>query len=152
MGGGIAFFVSSRQFKHQRALEREKRQLANFENIHKLLSAVAHQASVMSMQVIGALGYNAKMKTEGEKLPLDELRMLVDFYAPTLKAEVEQITQHWMKLSRAIAETIMTEKRTDEWKTNTVLAATTASADILKYSDGAKKKLNDLVAEVTNAG
>ena len=152
VGGGIAFFVSSRQFKHQRALERERRQLTNFENIHKLLSRVAHQAGVMSTQVIGVLGYGTKMKADGEMLPMDELRMLVDFYAPTLRPEIDQITLHWMKLARAIGETIMTQDRTDDWKTKTVLDATTASVDILKCSDIAKKKLNELVSPYTNAG
>ena len=152
VGGGIAFFVSSHQLKHQRALERERRQLGNFENIHKLLSTVAQQAGVMNMRVIGVLGYNAKMKADGEKLPLDELRMLVDFYAPSLKPEVDEIAQHWMKLSRAVGETLLVEQRTEEWKTKTVMDSTTASLDIAKSSDSAKKKLNSLVAELTSAG
>jgi len=152
VGGGIAFLVSGRQIKHQRALERERRNLAHFENIHKLLSKVAHQAGVMSTQVIGVLGYGTKMKTDGEMFPIDELRMLVDFYAPTLRPEIEQIGQHWMKLALAIGETIMTQDRTEEWKTKTVLDATTASTDILKCSDIAKKKLNELVGRYTNAG
>src|SRR5688572_13144773 len=116
VGGGIAFFVSSQQLKHQRALERERRQLGNFENIHKLLSTVAQQAGVMNMRIIGVLGYNTQMKTDGEKLPLDELRMLVDFYAPSLKPDVEEVTKHWMKLSRAVGETLLVQQRTEEWK------------------------------------
>jgi hypothetical protein len=150
-GGGIAYLVSTRQMAHQRRLEVERRQLANFESIHRLLTKVAHQAGVMSTNVIGVLGYGAKLKTDGEVLPLDELRMLVDFYAPILKPDIELIAEHWMKLARAIGETIMTQERTEDWKAKTVLAATTASADILKCSDAAKKKLNDLATTYTSA-
>ncbi len=78
--------------------------------------------------------------------------MLVEFYAPSLKSDVDQIAERWLVLGRAVAEAIMTETRTDDWKTKTILAATMASADILKISEVAKKKLNDLVAKYTHAG
>ncbi|MBU6390804.1 MAG: hypothetical protein KGJ87_04640 [Planctomycetota bacterium] len=152
-GGGIAFIVSSRQIKHQRALEREKRDLYNFERIHELLSSVAHNAGILSTQVLGQIGFGDPIKPDaiGGMIPTEELRMKVDFYAPSLKPEVDQIAEHLLILSRTVAEAIMTEQRTGEWKTKTVLAAATASAGILKLTDAAKRKLNELVAPYTHA-
>ncbi|MEK6244432.1 MAG: hypothetical protein AABM33_08000 [Pseudomonadota bacterium] len=153
-GGGIALLVSNRQYKYERAMEREKRDLSNFESIHKLLTTTAHQAGILSTQIIGQIGYGAAFKADslGGKVPTEELRMLVEFYAPSLKPEVDQIAERWLVLGRTIAEAIMTKERTEDWKTKTVLAATLSSAEILKLSDVAKKKLNDLVARYMLAG
>lgn len=152
-GGSIAFIVSTNQIKHQRALEREKRDLSNFERIHELLTSVAHKAGILNTQVIGHLGFGAPFKPDaiGEIIPTEELRMKVDFYAPSLKAEVDQIADRLSVIGRAAAEAIMTEHRTEEWKTKTVLAATTSSAEILKLTEVAKGKLNELAARYTTS-
>lgn len=153
-GGGIALLVSNRQYKYQRAMEREKRDLSNFENIHKLLTTTAHQAGILSTQVIGQIGYGTAFKADslGGNVSTEELRMLVEFYAPSLKSEVDQIAERWLVLGRAVGEAIMTKERTEDWTTKTILAATLASSEILKLSEVAKKKLNDLVARYMHAG
>lgn len=153
VGGVIAFFVSSRQLRHQRGLEREKRQVANFERIHRCLSTVAHQAGILGAQLVGNVGSGIPFKMEalGEKVPTDELRMLVDFYASSLRPEVQQIEERMLALGRAVAEAIATARQPDEWKTKVVLAATTASAEILNVSQAAKEKLRGLVAPYTQS-
>ena len=143
--------MSHRQFRHQRALEREKRQLANFEQIHRRLSTVADQAGILTAQLIAHVGgappFN--MDALGEKVPIEELRMLVDFYAPGLHPETEQVVERFLALGRSVAEAIVTQRRTDEWKANTVVAATTASVDVRKAADAAKEKLRGLVRSYT---
>jgi HAMP domain-containing protein len=153
-GGLIALIVSHRQFRHQRALEREKRQLANFEHIHRRLSMVADQAGILAAQLVAHVGGGPPFNMEalGEKVPIDELRMLVDFYAPGLRPEVEQVTERFLALGRSVAEAIATQRRTDEWKANIVVAATTASADVREASVTAKEKLRALVGSYTDSG
>jgi gas vesicle protein len=154
VGGVIGLLVAGRQLRHQHALEREKRQLANFERIHKCLSTLSDQAGILSAQVIANVGAGLPFNLEalGDKVSPDELSMLVDFYAPKLRPDIQQIEEHLLAVGRAAGEAIAASQRTDQWKTATILAATTASAEIRKLSGAAKEKLRELAAPYTRPG
>jgi HAMP domain-containing protein len=154
VGGAIALVVSSRQLRHQRALERQRRQLANFERIHKCASTVAHQAWILSTQVTANVGAGLPLRSEafGEKMPSDELRMLVDFYASPLRTYAQRIEEQIQALGRTTAQAVATTNRSDEWKTATVLAVMTAATEIGKAANEMKERLRELAAPYTDWG
>lgn len=153
VGGTIAFLISARQLKHQSELDERKRQLSNFEGIHKVLSSIASQTGALSTLGIMHLTHGVKMSasSSGEKFPLDEAKMLVDFYAPSLRPDLNVIEAQWMILGRAIAEMMLTEKKTDEKVADLIVTLTTSSAEIAKASEAAKTKLTALVMRYSHA-
>ena len=146
-GGYITYRVATQQHRHEQKSEHQRRLIAACESIHELLSSISGQASSLNMGVLGDLGYNSPLKADilVEKVQLDRLRMLVDFYAPTLQIDVKSITDQFMIISRAVAETLLQEDRTDAWKTKTAESAVMASVELTKLAQAAQSKLGDLV-------
>ena len=89
VGAVIAFVVSTRQSSHQRKIEREKRLLEKFEQLHTLLSKVATEAALCAATLIHRVSSNQEIDpaTISGEASIDQLRMLVEFYAPTLVAD-----------------------------------------------------------------
>jgi hypothetical protein len=150
VGAGIAAWATSRQVEVQRNLEREKRTLEKFEEIHELLDKVTQQASLLGVSVIGKIGHGIPIKVEnlGGPSQLERLQMLVDFYAPNLKPEIDALRNEYNKVGRVFGETIATEKQTDEWKTKVAEIAALSPMEMNKHVKSAKQKLSVLVETV----
>jgi len=82
IGGFVTYKVADQKHAFERSAEKERRLIDACESIHGLLSEIASQANVLNMGVIGDLGYGFPLKGDllKEKVQLDRLRMLVDFY------------------------------------------------------------------------
>ena len=147
LGGIITYRVAGQQHQHERKIENQHRLIASCESIHELLSTISGQASTLNMGVIGDLGYSSPFKANivKEKVQLDRLRMLVDFYAPALQGDVKNLTDQFAIVSVAVAETLLQKDRNDEWKTKTVQSATIASMEIAKLAQEAQTKLAVLI-------
>lgn len=148
-GGAIAYFISTRQLEHQAQLDEKKRQLMNFESMHKVLSSIAQQASVLSTHGIMHLTHGVKMSASQEKFPLDEAKMLVDFYAPSLRPDLDIMEQQWLILFRAIAEMMLVEKKTDAKIADLIVTLGVSAAEVSKASEAAKTKLSVLAKRYT---
>jgi hypothetical protein len=147
IGGVIAYYTTGQQHKHERQLENHRRLIASYEAIHELLSTIAGQASTLNMGVIGDLGYGTPLKGDilKEKVQLDRLRMLVDFYAPALKEDVKNISEQFAVVARSVGEVIFQKNKDDTWKGKTVESAAMASIEITKLAQQAQAKLALLV-------
>ena len=102
---------------------------------------------MLNMGVIGDLGYSSPLKADilKEKVQLDRLRMLVDFYTPSLGGDVKAISDQFAIVSRAVAEVLLEKNRNDEWKSKTVESAAIAATQITKLAQAAQEKLGQLV-------
>jgi hypothetical protein len=150
IGGIITYRVSGQQHRHERKIENQRRLIVSYEAMHELLSTISSQASTLNMGVIGDLGYNARLKGDilKEKVQLDRLRMLVDFYAPSLQKDVKSLTEQFALVIYAVTETVLQKDRNDEWKTKTVKSAALASIEIARVAQDAQTKLAGLIRPV----
>ena len=147
IGGFITYKVADQKHTFERAAEKERRLINACESIHSLLSEVASQANVLSMGVVGDLGYGSSLKGDllKEKVQLDRLRMLVDFYTPTLSADVKTISDQFVIISRTIVEVFLEKNRNDEWKSKTVHSAAIAAVEIAQFALATQETLGQLV-------
>jgi len=154
IGGFVTYKVTDQQHAHERAVENERRLITACESIHELLSTIASQASTLNMGVLGDLGFNTPLKADilKEKIQLDRLRMLVDFYAPSLNGNVKAISDQFAIMSRAVGEVILEENRNEEWKSKTVQSAVFASIEITNLAQAAQTKLGELVRSLLEKG
>lgn len=147
IGGLVTYKVADQRHSFERAAEKERRLITACESIHELLSAIASQAAMLNMGVLGDLGYNLPLKGDilKEKVQLDRLHMFVDFYEPSLSTEVKAISDQFLIVTRAVTEVFMQKDRNDEWKSKTVESAAIASQEITKLAQVAQEKLGQIV-------
>lgn len=143
VGGFVTYKVAGQKNAHERKAERDRRLITACEAIHELLAALSHQTGSLSLGVIGDLGYGAKFNADRfkEKIQLDRLRMMVDFYMPALQRDIELIQVEFGIVGRAVAEVILQKERTDEWKNETVKSAMAANQRMGALSLAAQEKL-----------
>ena len=148
VGAVIAFVVSTRQSSHQRKIEREKRLLEKFEQLHTLLSKVATEAALCAATIIHRVSSNQEIDPaaiSGEA-SIDQLRMLVEFYAPTLVAEANAISIAWSKLFSLTADVVGKTEQSTELRA--CAAALTLSRELTMHCTAAKQKLASSVGEL----
>lgn len=151
--GIITYFTAGQQYRNARQQEIDQRLIASFEEIHQLLTSVASLAATLNMRVIGDLGYNTPFKAESikETAQLERLRMLVNFYAPTLNPDIEAVTEKYAVIIRAMSEVILKTDRNNDWKKRTLEASAVASIDLTKLAVEGQKKLAALVRPIVNS-
>ena len=150
IGGYITYRVASQQHIYERQTENHRRLIASCESIHELLSNISSQASTLNMGVIVDLGYNSPIKESmlKEKVQLDRLRMLVDFYAPSLQDDVKRITEQFAIVSTVFIDTVLQKDRNEAWKSKTVETGLMASMEITRLAQGAQTKLAAIVRSI----
>ena len=143
VGGFVTYKVAGQKNAHERKAEKDRRLITACEAIHELLAALSHQTGNLSFGVIGDIGYGSKFDADRfkEKIQLDRLRMMVDFYVPALQPDIKLIRDEFEIVSRAVAEVILQRERTDEWKHETVMSAALANQRMGALSLAAQEKL-----------
>ena len=101
LGGFITLKVLSQQFKHQRKLEQEKRLIEKLEQIYNLLAKLASYYESTAMDYINEIRMTEEEKRNSieydyskdrhDKFDYVKLKMLVEFYAPSLICEITKI-------------------------------------------------------------
>jgi len=147
IGGYVTFRVAKSQQVHENKQEYQRKFVTVCESIHELMSSVAGHAGQMSMMVIGDLGHDVRFDASQikEKSQLDRLKMLVGFYTPELKEDVEKMIVKYQMVVHAVGEVILQKQRTEGWKTETVKEAAFASAELTNLVKDAQEKLAKLV-------
>jgi len=151
IAGGITLLVSFLQFNHQNKQEKRKRKIENIETIHRLLSTITYEVQIMCMKYFGYLNWNIEPKTESkkEKIPMDELRMLVDFYVPNLKIEINLINKKWVELGEVLAKFFLKPPTTQDEKTKLIANFTEIPTTMQMLSEKAKEKLTKIINKIT---
>lgn len=95
LGGGITLFVTKTQIKHAEKLDRTKRQLQKLEEAHEVLSKIEQHYRVVFSEYLAKvttrLAPQENRKSSSEPIPFDRLKMLIGFYAGSLKTETEEL-------------------------------------------------------------
>jgi hypothetical protein len=147
IGGVITFLVSTAQFRRQEAAARRREHLSRLENIHKALTDVDQGIVGMSGQAVMYSLTGKDFDSEQMKggLRFNELRMLVDFYAPTFSRDVDAIGEHYRDVGTAVARAISTngenEKKAAALKS---MAAAQAARDRIGE---VKKRLSEMARQ-----
>jgi hypothetical protein len=144
IGGGITYLVSMAQLRHQYRKDRQKEQLVRFENIHKTLTNVDSSTALMSSQIAMYAVSNKAFDPEQLKgaFQFNELRMLVDFYAPDLATEIDAIGEEFKKLGEAAMDVTMKDAVVE--KRAAALRGADAASVIRNTASTAKEKLSVL--------
>jgi hypothetical protein len=152
IGGFITNKVATQQHLHERLLEKRRHKIEAFEAIYEILSAIVFQVSILKMSIIGCLGYSSPLKGDilKEKIQIDRLRMLVDFYVPTIKPNVESISAQLIIIGKYVSEALLEKNRTEEWKDSTIKAAHLASIEIENIAREAQEKLSKQMQILTD--
>lgn len=152
IGGYVTYKVADQRHKYDRQSENEKRLVGAYETIHELLSQISSQASTLNLGVIGQLGFNSPLKADilKEKVQIDRLRMLVDFYATDLQSDVMAISDQFITIGRCVGETMLQKNPSDEWRSKTVESSAIASIEIGKLAQATQQKLVGLFRSVVS--
>jgi hypothetical protein len=145
IGGLITLLITWLQFWNQDKQRKSERKINTYENIHKYLSILDHEAGYTFLQILGKIKQSFSIdKKERDKLPWQELEMLINFYSPELKNDIKIIREEWKKLGRVLGLVVI-EKYTQEEGPNELLSqAKEANDQIEKQITRAKNKLVDL--------
>jgi len=147
IGGFVTYKLADQKHAFERAAEKECRLITACESIHSLLSEIASCANTLSIMIIKDIEYSSPLKDNilKEKVQLDRLRMLVDFYTPSLNGDVKAITEQFNIVIKAVVEVLFKEYRTNEWESKTVVSATIAATKITRLVQVTQEKLGQLV-------
>ena len=136
IGGLITLLIIHVQLRNQEKKRREERKIKTYEEIHKHLSVLDHEAGYIFLQSLNKIGNGMPIDShERSKLPWEELEMLVNFYAPELKEHIKIILEKWEKLGHAFA-LIIVEKYSQKEGPEELLIQTT------KYSNEIKNQVS----------
>lgn len=149
IGGLITLFVTRIQLQNQEKQRREERKIKTYEEIHRHLSVLDHEAGYMFLQVLGKVKQNFPIDNkERDKIPWQELEMLINFYTPELEEDLRIIKKRWEELGRAFG-LVVTEKYTEQEGPNELLAQSKQFSDqIEKQVNVAKNKLSNLANKI----
>lgn len=92
IGGGTTLAVTIYRARHERNLERSKRSIDKLEKAHELLTDVLQnykESWAIDLTYVSTWHQLERSKSN-EKLPWDELKMLIGFYAPDF---IEQLNR-----------------------------------------------------------
>ncbi len=149
IGGLITFFVTHIQLQNQEKQRREERKIKTYEEIHRHLSILDHEARITCLQIFGKVKHNLPIDNkERDKLPWQELEMLINFYTPELEEDLRIIKKGWEELGQAYGLVIL-EKYTEQEEPNELLVQLKQFSDqIEKQVNVAKNKLSNLANKI----
>lgn len=149
IGGFITLFVTHIQLQNQEKHRREERKVKTYEEIHKHLSTLCHQAGLCFIEIAGKVQKNFPPDDRGKVvLPWQELEMLVNFYTPELKDDFKIIKKNWNQLGRAWS-LILADKYTQEETPDKLLEQSKQLVEQIEVQvNVAKNKLSNLANKI----
>lgn len=92
VGGAITYGVTYLKMRHDEKRDRVKLYLQKLEDMHKAVNKITEIYSHIWIEHVSIIKFGFKEPTKYEKpIPIDELKMLIDFYAPQLSVFVDQL-------------------------------------------------------------
>jgi len=149
IGGLITLLITHVQLRNQEKQRREERKIKTYEEVHKNLSVLVHEAGYIFVQSSCKFGQGMPIDTQKRpKFPWEELEMLINFYTPELKEDIKIIREKWGKLGRAFG-LIVIEKYSQKEGPTELLEQTKEFSDQIKNQVSmAKNKLAKLVNKI----
>ena len=92
LGGGVSWFNSRFQLRHQAETERKKFILQKMEKIHEFLSNYKHSYRMLTAEMLKRYASEEfEELPELPEIPSEKLKMLVGFYAPELNDSFQDV-------------------------------------------------------------
>ena len=77
--------------------------------IHTTWSTISRRIVILGLDIVAKAVHGIPIKIGSEVVPFEDLRMLVDFYAPELRGEVDDLAARFDDLTRVFGEVTMME-------------------------------------------
>lgn len=149
VGGLITFFITLIQLRYQDKQRTRERKIKAYEDIHKHLSILAHQAGLYFIDISAKIKFAKSTEEKGRvTLPWQESEMLINFYTPELKDDLKIIKESWDKLGRAFALVVMEKYSAEEGPKELLILSLQLSNQIETQVNIAKTKLAKLVNKI----
>lgn len=149
LGGVISWLHSKDQRNHEFAKERRQLLLSKYEELHELLSGVQGCVYDLLMQLLSEAAYDVSFDASKirNKMPMNQVKMIIDFYIPDLKEDLEFLNKQTVSLYQIVGKSVLTENKTKTYQAELAVAANELSDVIAKTIASMKEKL----AKVTNS-
>ncbi|WP_145986406.1 hypothetical protein [Methylocaldum marinum] len=123
IGGVITLATTILTINHQKALDKNRRKLEKIEKVYELLSKL--ESSYRMEWASDCMSINNRKYSDQfrikERLPFEEIKMLIGFYAPELKEDADKLIalskDRYGKLKSSIVDIEMSSMSTDETDT-----------------------------------
>jgi hypothetical protein len=143
LGGVISWLHSKDQRNHEIAKERRQLLLSKYEELHELLSSVQGCAYDLLMQLISEAAYDVSFDASKikNKMPMNQVKMIIDFYIPELKVELEYLNKQTVSLYQIVFKFMVSENKSKADKAELAITANELSDVIAKTITSMKEKL-----------
>jgi uncharacterized protein (DUF697 family) len=138
IGGTIAFLNSFLQLREQRKRERNKLILSKLEETHEVLSKLREAYKWVIHERISKL-YGKNIDQELQKVPIERLKMLVGFYAPSLTDQLNMLEISQKVFGDALVESVVA---------TTSLNSKEALSNLFERESGINKICVDMQTEI----
>lgn len=150
VGGLITLLATYLQLQKQEKQRQVERKIKAYEEIHKYLSIIDHQAGLLFIEIMMKVTKGYPPSEKGKVvLPWQELEMFINFYTPELKEELKIIKQEFENLGGAWGDAIVEKYSTQEKPDKLIREAKQFSDRIRGQVIIAKNKLSGLVNIIT---
>lgn len=148
VGGGITYFVASEQGKHQARLEAQRRFIDKMESLHAELSAMSEQSNKLQLMMVCVMTeqHDVLKGMEKSTVSTSKLLMLVDYYAPQLRPEADEIQLGIQTLGEVTVSLV--PERTQDKRNDLFAKGIKSNRQVCEAVERARNKLAKLVAPV----
>lgn len=117
VGGGITLITSRQQLDFQGRSELRRVYVDKLEAAYESLSKVKDGAANLQLASVASIAHGLDFKSQlKERIPTDRAELLVSFYAPALRRDVEHMNAAWLRFSGSIAEAVVGHKLNGDQK------------------------------------
>lgn len=143
LGGVISWLHGKDQRNHEITKERRQLLLSKYEELHELLSSVQGCAYDLLMQLLSEAAYDVSFDASKikNKMPINQVKMIIDFYIPELKEDLEYLNKQTVSLYQIVVKSVLAENKTKAYQAELAVTANEISDVIYKTITSMKEKL-----------
>ncbi len=151
IAGIVSILVTKMRIIHEKEQEEKREFLKRYEKIWRHLSKINYITGLTNFNLLLNQTHDLPLdaKNLGGLVPLEELRMTVEIYVPTLSKKVDEINLLWIELSKSVSDALTVEVLTNDKKKAIILNAIEQTAKIASLTQSAKKDIYKLAAKYT---
>ncbi|WP_165900368.1 hypothetical protein [Marinobacterium mangrovicola] len=147
IGAGTTYFTANAHARRQMKWESVKLTQSKLEELAQVLDEFAHRYRDISGQALMQVQFGERIASDGQRIPHSRLAMLVHFYAPELRPDLELLMTLVEKYGEVLAEVIQSAELNTPQKQNLNVRLLTGATAIEKKCEEMSRK----AAEVATA-
>jgi hypothetical protein len=111
LGGAISFIGTIAVQSRQHAAERRRLLLGKLEECYRIGMDVRDAYRIAWGRMVGRLAGDTEQLTDLKKVEMDQLRMLVEIYFPTLESKIDPLQTHANEFGTVLGESLQEADR-----------------------------------------